>query len=248
MQRYFLTDVQPHSAKISLPHDIAHHLMTVLRAELGTEVEVVLSNHHVYLARVTQLKPPMLKVVKDLHRNSELPVKVTIVCGIPKTANKLDLIVQKATELGVNQIVFFQAQRSISRWNTKKQVKKIDRLQKIANAASEQSHRNFQPTIKYGGTLKHLLSEHHEDQKVVAWEESAKQGEKSQLVKAVNALQDGNSILAVFGPEGGITKQEIDLMKKADFVSVGLGPRILRTETAPLYFLAAVSTLTELRR
>lgn len=248
MQRYFLTKQTPQQSQLTLPRDIAHHLMTVLRAEVGTQVEVVLNNHHVYLAEVSQVEPASIKIVKDLHQNSELPVNVTIACGIPKTANKLDLIVQKSTELGVKRIVFFEASRSISHWNAKKQAKKISRLQKIANSASEQSHRNYQPTVEYGGTLKQLLAEHQETQKLVAWEESAKEGEKSQLAKTVEALQRGDSLLAIFGPEGGITSQEIDLMKEADVVPVGLGPRILRTETAPLYFLAAVSTLTELVR
>lgn len=171
---------------------------------------------------------------------------MTVACGIPKTTSKLEIITQKATELGAFQIVFFDAKRSVSRWNQKKRVKKISHLQKIANSASEQSHRNVQPKVLYGGSLSQLLANFTADQKVVAWEESAKQGEKSRLVQVMSKLQSGQSLLAIFGPEGGLTSDEVETMGQTGVTAVGLGPRILRTETAPLYFLAAVSALSEL--
>lgn len=247
MQRYFLTDTKPTDSALTLPQAIAHHLITVLRAEVGTKVEIVAADHHVYRAHVTSVDPAQVQLDQDLQQNSELPVKVTLACGIPKTATKLDLIVQKGTELGADQIIFFDAQRSISKWKANKRAKKIGRLQKIANAASEQSHRNLQPVVAYGGSLANLLADYPATARVVAWEESAKQGEASQLVQTVNSLRPGDSLLAIFGPEGGLTKGEVATMESAGVKAVGLGPRILRTETAPLYLLAAVSALVELQ-
>ena len=81
---------------------------------------------------------------------------------------------------------------------------------------------------------------------MVAWEESAKQGETSALSQHFQNLKTGDSILAIFGPEGGLTSDEVSQMNSTGVVSVGLGPRILRTETAPLYFMAAISYATEL--
>lgn len=246
MQRYFLTQTAPTNTAITLPSTVAHHLVTVLRAKIGTRVEIVASDHHVYSAHVVNLSPAKVVLDADLNKNSEMPVAVILACGIPKTATKLDLIVQKGTELGANRIVFFAAQRSVSHWTSKKRDKKIARLQKIARAASEQSHRNLVPTIQYGGTLANLLDKYQATVRLVAWEESAKQGEKSQLVQAVDSLHPGDSLLAIFGPEGGLTAKEVAMMNEQGVKACGLGPRILRTETAPLYFLAAVSTLIEL--
>ena len=85
------------------------------------------------------------------------------------------------------------------------------------------------------------------DKILVAYEESAKQGEKSQLVQSFQALQPGQRVLAIFGPEGGITPKEIEIFTQAGAFLCGLGPRILRCETAPLYLLGAASYQFELQ-
>lgn len=245
MQRYFIDQPVSQTA-IQLPAPVAHHLVTVLRAQVGDRVEAVLADHRVYLAEVCALDPAQIRIIRDLGQNSELPVAAAILCGLPKTKEKPELIVQKATELGAAKIIFFEAARSVSHWSSTKQGKKIARLQKIADSAAEQSHRNIQPAVLYYPTLKAALQANPADHRVVAWEESAKEGETSALAKTLQALRPGESIQAVFGPEGGLTVKEVAEMNAAGVVSVGLGPRILRTETAPLYFLAAVSYASEL--
>lgn len=245
MQRYFIN--QPAGqTELELPKEVAHHLITVMRAQIGSQVEVVLSNHRVYLATVTTTAPVRVRIVKDLDRDSELPLRVTLLCGLPKTKEKPEMIVQKATELGADKIVFFESARSISHWAKQKQGKKLARLQKIADGAAEQSHRNRQPQVAYSSDLRTALADNPADRRVVAWEESAKQGETSALHQLLTQMTPGQSLVAVFGPEGGLTSQEVEQMQAAGVVPVGLGPRILRTETAPLYFLAAVSYASEL--
>lgn len=245
MQRYFIN--QPAGqTELELPKEVAHHLVTVMRAQVDSQVEVVLSNHRVYLATVTATAPARVKIVKDLDRDSELPLRITLLCGLPKTKEKPEMIVQKATELGADKIVFFESARSISHWAKQKQGKKIARLQKIADGAAEQSHRNRQPQVAYSSDLRTALTDNPADWRVVAWEESAKQGETSALHQLLTQMTPGQSLVAVFGPEGGLTRQEVEQMQAAGVVPVGLGPRILRTETAPLYFLAAVSYASEL--
>lgn len=245
MQRYFI-DQSASQQEFELPKDVAHHLVTVLRAQVGSQVELVLTDHRVYLATVTATNPARVKIVCDLNRNSELPLRITLLCGLPKTKEKPELIVQKATELGADRIVFFESARSISHWAKNKQAKKLARLQKIADGAAEQSHRNRQPRVDYCPDLTTALAENPADQRVVAWEESAKQGETSAFHRLLTRMVPGQSLLAVFGPEGGLTSQEINQMQEAGVIPIGLGPRILRTETAPLYFLAAVSYASEL--
>ncbi|MBB1096188.1 16S rRNA (uracil(1498)-N(3))-methyltransferase [Limosilactobacillus sp. BG-MG3-A] len=245
MQRYFV-NVNP-ADEITLPSEAAHHLLKVMRAEVGTTVELVLADHCVYLATLSATEPTAtLKIHQKLDANSELPVSVILACGLPKTKEKPELIVQKATELGADKIAFFDATRSISHWQGNKQKRKIERLQKIAESAAEQSHRNKIPQVEYSANLDQLLANYPATKRIVAWEESAKQGETSTLAQQFNALKPADSILAIFGPEGGLTENEIAKMNEAGVAAAGLGPRILRTETAPLYFMAAISYAMEL--
>lgn len=247
MQRYFL-DSDPNVERIELPKELAHHLVTVLRATVGTKLELVMGDHKVYLAELVTVEPiATVKLIKNLGQDSEMPVQVILACGVPKTKEKPELIVQKGTEMGASEIIFFEGERSVGHWNKQKQGKKIARLQKIADAAAEQSHRNVKPKVAYIPSLKELLNATASvDYRLVAWEESAKQGEKSALAATLEKVKAGDSLLGIFGPEGGLSENEVQSMVKLGVIPVGLGPRILRTETAPLYFLGAVSFATEL--
>lgn len=245
MQHYFMNETLNVGQVVTLPNNISHHLGKVLRAEVGDHFELVSMKHQVFEAVISGLDGNKMdaRILKPTHINVELPVNVTIVSGLSK-GNKPEWIVQKATELGVSRIIFLPMSWSIVKWN-QKAPKKIGRLSEIALSAAEQSHRNVVPTVDYLDGLK-ALTQMNFDTKLVAYEESAKAGEETKLVQAVKQTSAGQSIVCVFGPEGGISKPEIDLLKDSGFVSAGLGPRIMRTETAPMYFLSAVSVLTEL--
>lgn len=246
MQRYFIDQKPSDHGSLQLPKEVAHHFITVLRAQSGAEFEVVFNDQRVFRCQLMDPETATSKIVEELDQNAELPVDVTLACGLPKTKDKPELIVQKGTELGANEIIFFESQRSVSHWNNAKQLKKVARLQKIADGAAEQSHRNRIPVVRYLPDLNSLLQAVVADHKVVAWEESAKQGETSQLAKLLQTTRSGEHWLAIFGPEGGLTSDEISEMQASEVIPVGLGPRILRTETAPLYFLAAISFALEL--
>jgi 16S rRNA (uracil1498-N3)-methyltransferase len=245
VQRYFVTDQLPND-KVELSADISHHLVDVMRAKVGDQIEIVCADHQVYLATIVNLAPTLVKVKQPLNSGAEMPVEVTIACGLPKTKEKPQLIVQKGTELGATRIIFFNCQRSISHWTMPRREKKLARLQKIANSAAEQSHRTTQPQVLYRESWQEVLNDFPADSAVVAWEESAKRGEASRLKSALASLKEGARVTAFFGPEGGLTSTEVEAMNAQGVLSVGLGPRILRTETAPLYFLSSVSYQTEL--
>lgn len=247
MQHYFMTDHDPEKKDFELPADIQHHLLKVLRAQVGDRFEVVLADQQTYLAQL-QSDNGRAKILKLLPRQNELPVKVTLACGIPKTKEKPEWIVQKGTELGADQFIFFDAQRSVSLWKGNKRQKKLGRLNKIARGAAEQSHRDVVPTISYAKNWQAALASSQADCKLVAWEESAKRGEQSKLAQQLSSMVKGQRLLVFFGPEGGLTNSEVATMNDAGIISVGLGPRILRTETAPLYLMAAVSYQLELTK
>ena len=186
-------------------------------------------------------KSVVLQMKEKQEDSTEMPVKVSIVCGLPK-GDKLELITQKATELGMHTLYPFEAKRSIVKWDKQKNEKKIARLQKIAKEAAEQSHRSFIPLIHKPISLTELLEiSKSYDVKFVADEEDAKLVKRQKFADQLKKVYDKQSILIVFGPEGGLDRQEVQLLREFEFQPIALGPRILRTETAPLYALAAIS-------
>ena len=137
--------------------------------------------------------------------------------------------------------------RNVVKWNKDKASKKTERLQKIAEEASEQSHRLKVPFVSEVMTIDSLIEytkTYH--QKLIAYEEAAKEGERVQLVKSLQALKEGEKIVFVFGPEGGIDEKEVAKLQMNEFHTCSLGPRILRAETAPLYALSALSYQCEI--
>lgn len=243
MQRYFVENQLTVGTAFVLDATVSKHWLQVLRAEPGAQAEFVDATEHVFLGEL--LADERVQVIEELVVNVELPVHVTILSGLPKQ-DKAEWIVQKATEMGAFDIAFFGADWSVAKWQPNKVAKKLARLQKIAQGASEQSHRTHVPTVRFFNTLKQAVAEVETDHLVVAYEEAAKQGEQANLVQLMNQTQPGDRLTAVFGPEGGISPAEMNLLTEHSATVAGLGPRILRTETAPLYFLAAVSTLLEL--
>ncbi|KRL23329.1 16S rRNA (uracil(1498)-N(3))-methyltransferase [Lentilactobacillus kisonensis] len=247
MQHYFSNELLKAGDHLELPKEVSHHLSRVLRAEVGDDIELVSVDHVVYEARINEIVDQKVSViiVNKLSVNVELPIAATIVSGLSKR-NKPELIVQKATELGASQVIFVPMDWSIVKWD-QKSAKKIKRLNEVALSAAEQSHRNVIPRVRYLHNLADLVTEDF-DAKIVAYEESAKSGEEANLVKKIGSLQSGASVVAVFGPEGGVSPAEIQMLVQNGYTTAGLGPRIMRTETAPLYFLSACSVLTELTR
>ncbi|GAY73099.1 ribosomal RNA small subunit methyltransferase E [Lentilactobacillus kosonis] len=120
MQHYFIDSSLPDDHNIELPADVAKHFVRVLRSDVGEQVELVLNDHRVYLAELSQIKEQraICHIIRDLNHNVELPVKISLICGLPKQS-KPEIIVQKATELGVSEIVFTEMQRSVVNWNDK---------------------------------------------------------------------------------------------------------------------------------
>ncbi|MCT4403487.1 16S rRNA (uracil(1498)-N(3))-methyltransferase [Leuconostoc falkenbergense] len=246
MQRYFLKRTIDHEI-INLTHADAafNHFGRVLRARVGTKAEFVDSNQQLVIGQVTQIDANQISmaVIEHLNQIVEMPINVTVIVS-PLKNDRSEWFVQKITELGATRIIFTEMARTVADWR-KQQDKKIARLQKITQAAAEQSHRLIIPEIDFltWETAIHLPK----DKGIVAWEESAKEGEISAFIDAVNHVPNNGHLVLVFGPEGGLTVDEVQEMTQFDFVSAGLGPRILRAETAPLYALSAISVLRELQ-
>ncbi len=248
MQRYFLTETYRENQVIEVAGEVFHHAVHVMRMTKGSTCYLVFSDGPVILAEVVAIGEDTVefRAVSQLTEQTELPVAVTIACGFPK-GDKLEWVAQKATELGAHHIIGFPAAASVVKWDDKKRRKKQQRLQKIAQEAAEQSHRTHIPKVSLLESLDGLLDSFTDyDVVLVAYEESAKQGELSQFAQAVRRLKPDSRVLAVFGPEGGLSPDEIKKMTSQQGLLCGLGPRILRAETAPLYVLSAISYHWEL--
>ncbi|CAM4302722.1 16S rRNA (uracil(1498)-N(3))-methyltransferase [Listeria booriae] len=246
MQRYFIDQIADDKARIT--GEDFHHIVRVMRMKLEDHVYLVTPDEQIAIAELIEIGDDFVqfKIVSWKESTSELPVHITIASGLPK-GDKLELITQKGTELGAKSFLSFPAKRSISKWDSKKAKKKVERLDKIAKEAAEQSHRSVVPTFQHVASFQALLDVARSyDYIVVAYEESAKEGESSALATLFDQAKPGESILAIFGPEGGLATEEIVKLEAVQALRVGLGPRILRTETAPLYFLAAASFAFEL--
>ena len=251
MQRYFVNQ-QASNNVFTITGDDCHHIARVMRMKAGDHIICVDPDGKCAECSIEEItdEKVIAGVVKWVDGEgascSELPVSVTIVSGLPK-GDKLEWIIQKGTELGACDFIPFISARSVVKWDEKKAAKKIERWQKIAKEAAEQSHRTSLPTVKVPLNIKLLVKESTSyDYKLIAFEEEAKIGEKSVLSQTLFQMKAGQSLMIVFGPEGGLTDQEVSFLKENGFQSCGLGPRILRTETAPLYALSAVSYHFEL--
>ena len=245
MQQYFIKG-SPQSPLVVTDKDTAKHMFSVMRLKEGDQVTLVFDDGIKRLARVLDSSQQSLEILEEMANNTELPVQVTIASGFPK-GDKLEFITQKATELGACAIWAFPADWSVAKWDDKKLTKKTEKLEKIAQGAAEQSKRNMIPEIRLFDKKADFLAALADfDRIIVAYEESAKEGESAVLIRALSVLESGAKVLFIFGPEGGLSPEEIAVFGQAGAVSAGLGPRILRAETAPLYALTAVSVLLEL--
>lgn len=251
MQRYFLDYLYPEyrEKKIKITGDQYHHMSRVMRMKINNQVFIVLPDQTAFIAAITDINEDhlLLKWVKDEETEKELPVFVTIASGLPK-GDKLEWIVKKGTELGAKAFIPFSSDFSIAKWSEKKRSKKVERLKKIAQEAAEQSHRTVIPEVNYSASIEQVIRESKKyDACLVAYEEDAKEGERKQFPLILKSLKPGDSLLVLFGPEGGLSTKEIAVLLENKFVPCALGPRILRTETAPLYVLSAVSYEFELK-
>ena len=249
MQRYFIAESLTIGQQVILDADITHHIYDVMRGKPGEHVLLVDTKQQVYLASLEAKQGSVATAIieREIEHRSEFPLsEVTIACGLSKN-DKLEWIVQKATECGMTQFYPLALKRDVMKWPGEKATKRMMRLQKIAQEAAEQSHRVQIPIINELSSLKQLINLADDYTiKLIAYEETAKSGHHAQLKETLFHLKASDRLLMVFGSEGGLTPEEVSQLEEAGFICCSLGPRILRAETAPVYFLSALSYQLEL--
>lgn len=247
MQQYFVQGPVSNPYQVQ-DKDLLKHLFSVLRLQEGEQLIFVFDQGEKWRAKLTDREAALFELEKLVAADKELPVQVTLACAYPK-GDKLELVAQKATELGVHQIWGFPGQWSVVKWDAKKLAKRQEKLRKVVLGAAEQSKRDLLPQVELLANQTELLERMAQfDHVLVAYEEEAKAGERSRLAQVLRQLTAGQKVLVLVGPEGGISPQEISSYQEKGAQLVGLGPRILRAETAPFYLLSAISYELELSR
>ncbi len=208
----------------------------VLRLKAGAPVLLADGEGHEAPGTIVQVGKESITIARDgevLAESADSGPAITLYQGVPK-GDKLELILQKGTELGAAAIVPFQADRSVSRIGQEQRSSKLERWQRIADEAARQSQRISLPRISFAGSLNEVLKSANQSLKLLLWEE-----ERETRLRTVLAGQPPpESIAVIVGPEGGLTEKEASQARETGFVPVSLGSRILRTETAGLAILS----------
>ena len=237
MQRYFGKII---GRQVLLEDDDVFHLTRVMRAKVGDKIEVV-NEGVVYIAQINRFKPLEIDVVRRLKENNELPNNVVLIASLLK-GDKMDLVLQKATELGVSEIVLLETERTIVKFKKDDRELKIERFNKILKEAAEQSRRSVIPHLFRIITFDQLR-DIDANVKMIAYEEEA--GATNSFNKIVDSIKPGQKVAVLIGPEGGFAEHEVEIAMHNGYKKVSLGKRILRAETASFYALSVIANRLE---
>ena len=232
MQRYFINNIK--NNKFILNSDDSYHIETVMRMKLKDKIELIYNNE-LYIGEINEFNPVKGEIIKKLNMNNELTKKVTICQSLVKE-NKMDLILQKSTELGAYSFIPLSVKNSIIKLNKKDLEKKIIRWQRIVKEASEQSKRNIIPKVCDVMNIDELIKLDF-DLKILCTVNEVSRSLKFVLQNNKNY----DTMIIVIGPEGGFTKDEENILIENGFISTSLGNLVLRTETASLCTLSMIN-------
>lgn len=238
MYHFFVKPEQIGQKEIRIEGSDVNHIRNVLRMNPREQITVS-SGEDVreYRCEIAQLEEDCVtaRIMWVEESGAELPSRICLFQGLPK-GDKMELIIQKAVELGVSEIVPMATKRTIVKLDQKKEEAKRKRWNAISESAAKQSKRQIVPevgpvmtfseAVKYAGTY---------DVKMIPYE-LAEGMEKTRGI--ISSLTPGQSIAVFIGPEGGFDEQEVELARAAGTVPVTLGRRILRTETAGMTVLS----------
>ena len=238
MYQFFVEDEQVTEDGVLITGSDVNHIRNVLRMKPGEKVRISTRAGANYLCSITQVEEMSVAVqILETMAGTELPNRIVLFQGLPK-ADKMELIIQKAVELGAAEIVPVSMKNCVVKLDAKKAENKVKRWQQIAESAAKQSKRSLIPAVHEVLSYREAVAYAAEcDVRLVPYEnEQGMAGTKTMI----EAIVPGESIAVFIGPEGGFDESEIAEARDAGMKTISLGNRILRTETAGL---AALSIL-----
>lgn len=240
MHKFFVPIDNFYNEKVIIEGDDVKHIYKVLRLEEGQEILINDLHGKEYKCKLIDVnkKEVTANIIEEVSISKESPIEISLFQGLPKSA-KMDLIVQKNTELGVSHITPIITKRVIVKTELK-EYKKLDRWNRIALEACKQCKRSLIPTIEEPLEFDNLLAKLNEfDLVLVPYENAENHGIKYVMnnidIKCVR------SVAIIIGPEGGFEEDEIELLRENGSYVITLGPRILRTETAGFTAVSLIS-------
>ena len=237
MQQFFVTADQVQENQIYIEGTDVNHMKNVLRMRPGEKLGISDGNNHHYICQVEKYEDAqaVLTILEEESVDTELPSKIYLFQGLPK-GDKMELIVQKAVELGVYKIVPVAMKRCVVRLDDKKAAKKADRWNSIAESAAKQAGRSRIPEVTMPLSYKEALKMAEElDVTLLPYELA---GGMEVTREVIRQIKSGQSVGIFIGPEGGFEPEEVDAAVSMGARVITLGRRILRTETAGLATLA----------
>lgn len=244
MYHFFIQAYQVRGDTIKIEGNDVNHMANVLRMKPGEEVSVTDEDRVEYHCRIESLEKEAvwLKVLGQTHEDVELPADIYLFQGLPK-GDKMELIIQKAVELGVHTIVPMETKRCVVKLDEKKKAAKCKRWNAIAESAAKQSKRSVIPSVCDVKGFKDALAM-AKDLDVVCIPYEQEKGMES-LKDVLGRLAPSKKIAFFVGPEGGFEESEVLMAKEQGIVPISLGKRILRTETASLALLSVMMLALE---
>ena len=223
---------------LTLEPTASRHLVSVLRLKVGDTITLFNGQGGEFSCTLEQCSPK--KVTAKVHGfediSRESPLNIHLGIGISR-GDKMDWVIQKATEAGVTEITPLFTERTEVKLKGERAEKKIRHWQQVSASACEQCYRNQLPTLHSPITLNEWLREAQAEKKLVLHHRSQQTLSELSNQKAIT------SVALLIGPEGGLTTQEVELAEAAQFLSLTLGPRVLRTETAPIIAIGIIQSL-----
>ena len=241
MQKFFVEENQIQNNRIYIQGSDVKHISNVLRLNKKEKIQIcnkqTMENYIVQIEEIEKEKI-ITEIIEKMQTSIESNVEIHLYQGLPK-ADKMELIIQKTTELGIFKITPVDMIRCVVKLDEKDEKKKIERWQKIAEGAAKQSKRDIIPNIERKIKIKDVAQRIEEyDIFMIAYEEEVTKTLKQTLKEM--AIKDNYKIGILVGPEGGIDTKEIEDLKENGAIVVTLGKRILRTETAPITMVSNI--------
>lgn len=236
MYQFFVEDAQISEKDVIIEGSDVNHIKNVLRMKCGEKVRISSASGRNFYCSIAEISGELVRadILEELEDNTELPNKIYLFQGLPKS-DKMELIIQKAVELGVYEIIPVSMKNCVVKLDDKKAASKVARWQEIAKSAAKQSKRSLIPEVGLPMSYKLAVERAKELDVVLVPYENERGMQATREVMA--AIKPGQSIGIFIGPEGGFDSSEVAFVRE-DAHLISLGNRILRTETAGLATLA----------
>lgn len=241
---FFVSKSEIYGERIEILDGNAYHIARSLRMAVGDKISVSDGEGTVYECTLTEIRDErcVCEINSSYISLAEPKTEITLFMAYPK-GDKLEVVIQKAVELGASKIVPFESERCIKRPKAEKLDRQLERLNKIATEAAKQCGRGKLPTVDAPISFKDMLAKASTfDLPLFCYEGSG----TLSLREVLEGIEAPERACVIVGSEGGFSPAEAEAAKDAGLVSVNLGPRILRCETAPLYAITALSYRFEL--